>query len=67
MGHAHFLVDVELTWVQNLGYFSKSSRRLPTNTLHISYRTIAQKHIIAHVCFLGKSSKQHTLIFFTIN
>jgi len=34
VNYTNFLVGVELTWVQDL----KSSRKLSTNTLNISYR-----------------------------
>ena len=38
VGHTNFLVKVELTWVQDFGISPKSSWRLPTNTLNISYK-----------------------------
>jgi hypothetical protein len=37
VGHTNFVVEVELTWVQDLGSFPKSSRRPPTNTCTLFY------------------------------
>ena len=46
VGHTNFLVKVELTWVQRPRGFPKSSWRLPTNTLKISFRTKVAPKII---------------------
>jgi hypothetical protein len=55
LGHTNVLVKVELTWVQDPRSSSKSSWRLPTNTLNISYKSkVAQKRIIIRINFLPK-------------
>ena len=53
VGHTISLVKVELMWIQDHGSPSKSSRRLSTNTLNITYKTkVAQSKIITHISFL---------------
>ena len=58
MGHTKFLVKV-----QDPTSSPKCSRRLPANTLNISYMTkVTQNKIITHMNFLGKQLLWPTLI-----
>ena len=52
VSHPNFLVEVELMSVQDPKSSPKSSRRLPTNTLNISYEIrVAQNRTITHINF----------------
>ena len=63
VGHASFLVEVDLMWVQDPGPSPKTSRRHPTNTLNIGYRTkVAQNKITIHIIFLEKKKKKTIIV-----
>ena len=58
MGHTNILDNIKLSWVQDPKFSSKSSWRLPTNTLNIKYKTkVEQKIIITQVDLLENIKK----------
>ena len=54
VGHTHFLVKVELMWVQDFGSFSKSSWRILTNTLNTCLHNKSSTNQSNHVCWFSR-------------
>ena len=59
VGHTNILDNIKLSWVQDPKFSSKSSWRLPTNTLNIKYKTkVEQNKIITQGDLLENIKKK---------